>query len=483
MRDPALRLSGRRPRSTTRPGTAAGRRPDSWQAFHAQPVIRRRIEQFLGGPSLEASSARFLGMPSCRADGSRPCWPTGRLWDRLDREPELARSLWDRASLVANLDLEHVHFDEPRRPLVEPERSEALQRPLVEAIERLLGAAGVDWTRLATGRGSHFCWRIDLGSPAFDRLVALGEVDEALGREYDAPQPPAGAAVGRRLGAAWSGLGRLAEHVAHRALAAAGALAVPIELTAVMAGPGGRGREIVSLDLSEYADPIHRRAVRIPYTAYRKRLGGSEPPAPWIVVPACGPGARVRAAARDFGAATRMAEAVDGAIPDGTAGTDRLLDAYRGSPLALFHTAFHAERPHPPELWASTYDRLRLDRLPPCVALPLARPNDRLLEPAALQLVVRVLLAEGWSARHVAGLLRSRFGRPHGWVPDLHFHDAGIRADVYARIFAGLVVTGLDRGVDLNCVSNREKGLCPGGSCPWNLAELARRLPGEAPLG
>jgi len=28
-------------------------------------------------------------------------------------------------------------------------------------------------------------------------------------------------------------------------------------------------------------------------------------------------------------------------------------------------------------------------------------------------------------------------------------------------VFAGLIETGLDRGVDYNCVSAQEKGLCP----------------------
>ena len=47
------------------------------------------------------------------------------------------------------------------------------------------------------------------------------------------------------------------EFVAHRAQQlAARASEIPIELTAVEVGPSDRGREMISLDLSEFGDPL-----------------------------------------------------------------------------------------------------------------------------------------------------------------------------------------------------------------------------------
>ena len=43
-------------------------------------------------------------------------------------------------------------------------------------------------------------------------------------------------------------------------------------------------------------------------------------------------------------------------------------------------------------------------RSSPCVAAPLATPNDWLLKPEHLQHVTRFLMSEGWTPRHVAGL-------------------------------------------------------------------------------
>jgi hypothetical protein len=106
----------------------------------------------------------------------------------------------------------------------------------------------------------------------------------------------------------------------------------------------------------------------------------------------------------------------------------------------------------------------------------LAEPNDLLLQPAALQILVRVLVAQGWHPRHIAGLVASKYGRDHGWSPGLHFHEPGVRADFYVRLFAGLLDAGLDGMIDFNCQSTREKGLCPGGGCGWNLCDLRDRL-------
>jgi hypothetical protein len=39
--------------------------------------------------------------------------------------------------------------------------------------------------------------------------------------------------------------------------------------------------------------------------------------------------------------------------------------------------------------------------------------------------------------------------------------DAQTRAEFDVRVFAGMVATGLDRGIDYNCVSAQEKSICP----------------------
>jgi hypothetical protein len=98
--------------------------------------------------------------------------PTSALWDCLAADPELSRSLWDRRSLVADVDFEHVHFDRPWVPLHTPARSRGLLRPAIRALEELLAAAGVPTLQVLTGRGRHVLWRV--ARTAFVALAAGG---------------------------------------------------------------------------------------------------------------------------------------------------------------------------------------------------------------------------------------------------------------------------------------------------------------------
>jgi hypothetical protein len=163
-------------------------------------------------------------------------------------------------------------------------------------------------------------------------------------------------------------------------------------------------------------------------------------------------------------------------VTDGSPGTLKLVADYLASPVAAYHRWYHGCEPEPREAWATTYDRLDLGTLPPCASQVLAQPNDRILRPAELQHLVRVLMALGWHPRHIAGLVRSKLERDHGWQPGLHFFDASVRAELYVRLFAGLVAVGTDPLIDLNCVSAIEKFICPGGGCGWNLARLRDAL-------
>jgi hypothetical protein len=72
--------------------------------------------------------------------------------------------------------------------------------------------------------------------------------------------------------------------------------------------------------------------------------------------------------------------------------------------------------------------------------------------------------------------VRSKLERDHGWQLGLHFFDASVRAELYVRLFAGLVAVGTDPLIDLNCVSASEKSICPGGGCGWSLAWLRDAL-------
>ena len=140
-----------------------------------------------------------------------------------------------------------------------------------------------------------------------------------------------------------------------------------------------------------------------------------------------------------------------------------LLEDYLHSPLCAFHREFYSIPQDHPSSWGGGYDLTPLEALPPCAAHVLADPNDWLLKPSGMQLVTRCLLAQGWHPRHVSALVAARFLDPsYHWGDHWDDYDPVLRAEFYVRLFAGQIATGLDGGIDFNCVSQQEKQFC------WN---------------
>lgn len=453
--------------------------------YYAQPDIRARMCEFLGGSTLDQSSCVFITADDRSADVQFAPRPTTDLWRCLDAGLDVGRSLWDRRSLIVHLDIEHVNFDYPAAVFLDAGRAFEIQRSVVGATTVLLGDYGIRPLHLLSGRGHHFVWSISRSSEACRRLSWLGRPAPSIQARYAEPQPPGGEIVGRELGAAFSGLGQVMEFVAHGILDRARNCAVPIQITAVEVRPGVRGREIVSIDISEYGDPLFTRGVRMPFSAYLKPYQQS-----WVLgealsnrlpllflIPLDGmsvaEGLQVRSDERRV---RDLATNCSAMIPEMAEASLGLINDYADSNLARFHDEFYSCQHDPPESWSHTYDRTPLNTLPPCVRAILEQPNDRLAKPACIQLVVRTLMAIGWHPRHIAGLIRSKYERDYGWGNQWYRYDASSRADFYVRVFADLFHTGRDTLIDFNCVSTQEKGYCDIESCDQSLSRFRNLL-------
>ena len=424
-------------------------------------MVRQRIVEYLGGRRLRDATCTFLG----RLDAGNPSLferqPPDALDRMLDEGDELARSLEDRLSMLIHLDIEYVNFDDPAAAYLDAPRIFRLQEPLVEAIEARLLAFGIRYLHLVTGQGHHFVWRI-----AKESAVARAIAGLDICTPPDVATPPAEPLFPH--------LALMMEHFAHLVKQDAAAVCeIPVEITAQHVGPGASGmREMLSIDLSEYGDPLHSRMIRIPYTVYRK---------PWLsgLISRMGIEARVNEfftlPLHEMGLAqllkerhlpakiTALARRAGVNIPLQERGTARLMDDYLRSALCAFHRSFYAISQDHPSQWADGYDMTPLETLPPCAAHVLTQANDLLLKPSGIQLVTRWLLALGWHPRHIAGLVRSKFANPaFGWGEKWREYDPAMRAEFYVRLFAGQIATGLDAGVDFNCVSQQEKQFC------WN---------------
>ncbi len=422
--------------------------------YYQTPDVRARMVEVLGGSRLEDATCYYIGR--CY-DSIRPGFNMrrpGELDLFLDNEWDVARSLWDRQALFADLDIEYVNFDFPAEPFLDYRRTFTLQEPVIDAAGRILAEVGIQPLYALSGRGYHVIWKVRPGSPAFESLIEMGRVPSALERMYATPQPPDGVPVDPQMGRAFAGLGLLMEYFSHRMLAESQALCrIPILLEAIDMGPQERGREILELDISEYGDPLHTRAVRMPFSIYLKPWQHPdiltpeiEPRVPvMVMVPMNGADAeQVAPVMRDIGKAAAWASQVSCRVPDGSAGTEGLIAQYRDSELRRFHDWFYSAEPEPPERWSATYDRMSFEGLPPVVRYALENPNEALLKPDFVRPLIAVLLEQGWHPRHIAGLIRSKYERDFGWLNQWFVYDAGTRADFHVRVLGGMMELGRD---------------------------------------
>jgi hypothetical protein len=422
--------------------------------YYRTPDVRSRMVEALGGPRLEDATCYYIGRcyDSIRSGFNmrRP----GELDLFLENEWDVARSLWDKQGLIADLDIEYVNFDFPAEPFLDYRRTFSLQEPVIEAGERILTSVDMRPLYAVSGRGYHVLWQVRPGSPAFESLVEIGRLPSALARMYAMPQPPDGVPVDPQMGKAFAGLGLVMEYLSHRILAESQALCpIPIVLEALDMGPQERGKETIVLDISEYGDPLHTRAVRMPFSIYLKPWQHVDVLTPeiearvpvMVMVPLDGAEReQVVPVMRDIGKAAAWAARVRCFVPDCSAGVAGLIAQYQDSELRRFHDWFYNAEPQPPERWPATYDRMSFDGLPPVVRYALENPNEALLKPEFIRPLVATLLEQGWHPRHIAGLIRSKYERDFGWLNQWFVYDAGTRADFHVRVLGGMMALGRD---------------------------------------
>jgi hypothetical protein len=381
--------------------------------------------------------------------------------------------LWDTRALIFVLDLDYQNLDHAAEPFLRPTDVFFKLENSYAASCRILRRAGLHSLTIATGRGYHFVGRIPLDDPAVDALATLASLpawyDGYLGRRPSEVR----ATMSQRQATAAAGLSLLLEYLAHAILReAARSNLIPIVLNGTTVGAGLVGRECVSIDFSHAGDPLDQRHMRIGFGAHqwhRARpdiFGDAAALPPLVALPR--PQRLLEdflLAGRDLPSAQRVAGVLSNRPPDLADGIKRVIDRYRTSPLAQFHSTFAAER----RAQVSNAPPAIPGDLPPCIARTLRSPNDLLLKPEYLQNLVRGLLARGWTAAQVAALVQHEYERDHGWGDRWLRLDPRTRADFDVRVFAGLIVTGADRLLDFNCASSQDKDLCPRSGCRHDL--------------
>jgi hypothetical protein len=456
-------------------------------AYYRDPAVRIRLREYCGGSASEAPTAAYVA--TMRDDG-RP----HLTWDRSRRVPaaemetlfhecgDLSRSLWDAESLLFVIDLDHQNIDAPSEPFTHAADVFVKLEPAWRATRQVLARAGLPALDIMTGRGHHFTGRIPLDHPVVDLLGGLVPDTPSWFSSHEQRRPPGVTTpMSARQARASTGLGLILEYLAHQILhRAARSSPIPVVVNGTIVGRGAAGRECVSVDFSHAGDPLDVRHVRLAFGAYQWHrfrpdifgLPAASFP-PLVALPRRHrPLISMLTASRGLDAGLRAARHSHATLPDVTVGVERLVSEYGASPLAAFHRTFLRET----GTTAGQPPPLDHRSLPPCIAWCLGTPNDLLLRPEHLQYLTRGLLARGWRASQIAALVRAHYEADHAWGDRWTRMHPRTRAEFDVRVFAGLVLTGMDRMVDHNCVSAQEKGVCPGTGCAYDLRVDRDRL-------
>jgi hypothetical protein len=456
------------------------------KSYYSNGNVRSRMLEYLGGNTLDTATCEYLTAGDETASQHRSPLPVNKLPELWAGGLDIGRSLWDRESLLFHLDIEYVNFDSPGDPLENPTRMIELLQHVEWVVRAVLHDYGIKPLHLLSGRGHHYVWQIPRRSSLCDRITRLGSLPVSLQELYARPHRPHRNPIEKSLGKAFFGEGLLLEYVAHRIKEMAAPMCeIPVELTAVEVGPTHQRREMISIDISEYGDPLSTRVIRVPFSVYLKpqqqrRIIGNQIvdklPRIFLIPLIEIDSAQGITIMRDTARVLDLAATTVTRIPDQLEGTEELLQAYRNSSLAEFHRWFYSKEAYTRESWPETYDTVSFDNLPPCARWILEHPNDLLLKPAGIERIVRVLLSLGWHPRHISGLIRSKFERDHGWGDQWKGYDPATRAEFYTRVFTGLFAVGRDDLVDFNCQSAREEQFCFVSRCPFNLEPFKQSL-------
>ncbi len=445
------------------------------RTYYNRPDVKRRMLEFLGGTRPNEVSSVYIAR-CCDAANDRflPEEPAA-LHYFLENQHDIGRSLWDKKSVILHLDMDYVNYDFPGEAYVYPDRVFDLLEPVSRAVTDLLAEYHITPLHMISGRGHHFIWRVGAASDDAAQLAQLDHTPKEGLLRYAQVRGPKEETLSAHLGSAFHGAGFMMEYLTHRIIEKCrDQCRIPLYAASQLVAPQEHGRELICLDISEYADQLDTRVVRLPFSAYLKPWQNRmltedlKSLVPDMVPVPCNRLETKEAVAtmRDLAKAADLAGGTHTWIPqqDGTCG--KLIDDYQASPLAAFHTWFYSKPPQPPKQWPHTYDKA-IDGIPvECVRDILQHPNPRLLEPACMRLVVCGLLGMDWHPSDIAGLMRSRYEKNFGWGRYWYVYEAVSRSEFFVRLFAGLIAAGRDNLADMTCEQSRRMGICSRNGTP-----------------
>jgi len=473
-------------------GTISPRQLEASREFYRNPEVQKRIHEFCGGEKFTCEYMVGFGETLAKKGYHRPIQLVTSIKEfhgLMENGLDLFRAVWDRKATLAVWDIEYFNLDTWLGLYRNQETYFELMEPSYLAIEELLGEYGIEHINDTTSSGYHLVSLIPFNSLVHRRLERIGCIEPTLEDKYALKAKKdhkRNRATPKKAALGYSGIGRLHEYLSHKVIQRTRQTSpIPVTISDAAVRRKNRGREGMSMDITQYADPLFMRDIRTTFSTHQKhkvyigRVGRDL--ATRMPLYATLPRNKLShqelfSLRRDLGKAAEYAAECSGIIPDASAGWQRLISDYRKSRLFRFHRDFDSVEHYQRRRWKKQYLSLDLSNLPPCVAHPIRNANWSLLIPTNLQNICRVLYAIGWHPKHIGGMIRAHYELDLNWNTDWNKYDPSSRANFWARIYCGMIYAGTDTLEDFSCEAHQERGFCPCNWCGFRLKDYRNRL-------
>ncbi len=433
------------------------------QEYYAHPETRERLKNFFEGCSwFLVAGSHYARDPNWGKAPAVRVFKIDELQSRLGQGPDIFSPLTSRNGVLGVLDIEYYNWDKKvlfldstdgRRFGVHDDIFKSELEQVYKSISDMLGEDIISDT---TWSGYHFITNVDRGSPVYDRLLELGMrnkkdemprcLEDTLIRAYlstDSSDPKRESAIGIDDGVVYNQYGRIMEFLCHKVMKECeGRVHLPITMC-------DTNEECLSLDISQYADPVFMRIIRTPFSSWDKHniipsLSGivNEPPFLDVVRKYCqfenDDLDQVFRMAHDYESAIEYNKMFSGFVPRAGEKVMELIDEYEKSELFSFHQDFDSVDHDRDD---ENYKKAKFDKnLHISIREMMERPNPSLLQPRNIKWVTEQLIENGWHPKHIGGMLHGRYNASDkGWSENAWAkYDSKTRANFWARIYAGL---------------------------------------------
>jgi len=455
--------------------------------YYHNSIIKDRLQNFFSGCDW------FL---TAGSQYSRdPCWgddPPVRVYDisefdeRLGDGPDVFRPIISRHGVLGVFDLEYYNtrnkellFLPLRREMSDiPEKfgfHDLVFREYLEPVyQRISSALGDETIADMTWSGYHFLTEIKRESPVYNKLLMLGwhlrdknaegplmpnnqemAIKMAINIRCLEPQLIAAysaideADIKRRVpttiadGVVYTMFGRILEYLCHCVISDT---QKEIDVPITICDSADQG---ISLDISQYGDPVYMRIIRSAFSSWDKHnmngfVSDLVGEAPFLdVVRKYGKFENnnlpeLFELARDYESSIEYAKNFSGKIPAAGTRIFNLALQYENSLLRRFHKDFD-DVEHDPD--NSTYMLAEFDeRFDARARQLMAAPNPELMQPKNLKWFSEHLLLHGINSKHIGGIIAARYeAEDKGWKQKYWSkYLTRTRANFWARVYCGL---------------------------------------------